>query len=711
MKKGFVVILVLVFMLASPFLPSLPYLTFQGAGHGSAAASPLTSPLFSVERVTIEPVDLNPLDPFTVTFSVKNMSPVSARNVRIEINGQGNFEVVGLTNSLFRAGLSGNGTSSISFKLKSARERSDNSVTLSLAYEYDPDELGSNYTGLSSGSQSITVRLPLPETYNLTPPNITVRDVTLNPTTPSLMEQFNVVLTLENHSDLEARNVNIDIDGLSNFDVTDITNRKFLESVGKGSPNVLNFNLKSKENKDDNRIKLSFTYEYSSGTAGKSDVFVNLPFEGPDGGSKPFIRTKSFTIEEADGDKEYTLKLILQNIGGQRARDVVVTIDGGKEIFVLDGSNLNYLPEIKQNEESKIEYLLAINRTSESTNLPLQVKIEYKDAAGNQMTPSSESLGIAASQLGREYAAGAPRVLISKYTLSEEKILAGNVVTLTLSIQNTHARPVNNIKGSLGILMVENSSGSGSSSGGTVFSPVNSSNSFFIQQIPPRTVWEHSINLLVDPNAAARTYVVPVTIEYDDEDAKAYKVEEMVNIPVTQESRLQIISVEIPPMAYIGQPVFVSAEFVNVGKVDLGNFIVMMEGNFPKELSSYFVGNLGIGSSDYYQGIIYPDREGTLEGELVFSYIDNNNREVRVLEPFQIEISSMMDMDMFPGGELDGRYPPGAEPGPGGFKGQVMKWLWLIILVVVAGGVGGFLLHRRAAKKRDAEFSRDNNEF
>jgi hypothetical protein len=313
--------------------------------------------------------------------------------------------------------------------------------------------------------------------------------------------------------------------------------------------------------------------------------------------------------------------------------------------------------------------------------------------------------------LGREYATGAPRVLISKYTLSEDKILAGNVVTLKLSIENTHSRPVSNIKVSLGIVMVDNTaSGSGSSSsGGTVFSPVNSSNSFFIQQIPARTVWEHSVDLLVDPNAAAKTYVVPVIIEYDDEDAKPYKVEEIVNIPVTQESRLQVLSIEIPPMAFMGQPVFVSAEFVNVGKVDLGNFIVMMEGNFPKELASYFVGNLGIGSSDYYQGIIYPDREGTLEGELIFSYIDNNNREVQVVEPFTIEVMSMGETEVFPRGDWDGDRFPGGDPGPGGFRGLIGKWLWLIILVVVAGGVGGFLLHRMAAKKRDAEFSRDDN--
>ena len=57
----------------------------------------------------------------------------------------------------------------------------------------------------------------------------------------------------------------------------------------------------------------------------------------------------------------------------------------------------------------------------------------------------------------------------------------------------------------------------------------------------------------MDPNATAKTYVVPVTIEYEDGNAKSYEVEEMVNIPVTQESRLQVLSIEVPPAAFVGQ--------------------------------------------------------------------------------------------------------------------------------------------------------------
>ena len=127
----------------------------------------------------------------------------------------------------------------------------------------------------------------------------------------------------------------------------------------------------------------------------------------------------------------------------------------------------------------------------------------------------------------------------------------------------------------------------------------------------------------------------------------------------------------------------------------------MMEGAFRKEQASYFVGNLGIGMSDYYQGIIYPEQEGTLEGELIFSYLDNNNREVQVVEPFQLEVMPMMEREPFPEGEM----PPGAkgpgEPGEGGSK----KYIWLVIVLLIAAAAGGFFLRRRALRKRNEEFT------
>ena len=148
----------------------------------------------------------------------------------------------------------------------------------------------------------------------------------------------------------------------------------------------------------------------------------------------------------------------------------------------------------------------------------------------------------------------------------------------------------------------------------------------------------------------------------------------------------------------MGEPLFISAEFVNVGKVALGNMIVMMEGDFPKEQASYFVGNLEIGQSDFYQGIIYPQQEGLLEGELVFSYIDHHNQEVQVREPFQVQVE---------GRPMGKEGPEGMPPEmdyPGQPGGSRTKTFLLVGLVVVAAAAVFFFLRRRARRKAEEEF-------
>ena len=146
------------------------------------------------------------------------------------------------------------------------------------------------------------------------------------------------------------------------------------------------------------------------------------------------------------------------------------------------------------------------------------------------------------------------------------------------------------------------------------------------------------IPLYVDPNAQAKTHIVLARIEYEDEKGAEFRAEESLNIPVTQECRFEVLSLDVPPMAFVGQPVPIAAEFVNVGKVALTNFMVNMEGDFQKENALYYIGNLETGMSDYYQAMAIPQTEGEVTGMVVFSYIDNNNKEIRVEEPFTLQV-------------------------------------------------------------------------
>ncbi|MFZ5753128.1 MAG: hypothetical protein ACOY3J_02710, partial [Bacillota bacterium] len=249
----------------------------------------------------------------------------------------------------------------------------------------------------------------------------------------------------------------------------------------------------------------------------------------------------------------------------------------------------------------------------------------------------------------------------------------------------------------------------GKTTGGTVFSPVNSSNSFFIEYIPGKTVLEKDIDLYVDPNAAAKTYIVPVEIKYEDRKGTTLTSEELVNIPVTQECKLQILSVQVPPTGFMGQPIPVTAEFVNVGKVALGNFMVTLEGDFEKDNGTYYIGNLDIGVSDMFQAGVIAGSEGKLEGKVVFSYIDNNNKNVRVEHPFTIEVQGrpvpppgQEEEMMGPDGSVKPGMPvKGMPPQKASFLTTLKtKWpTFLLGLVIILEGIYIWRLKRKKASE------------
>lgn len=648
----------------------------------------LKPPLLDVIAVRLDPEDPDPQEVFEVSFTIKNYGQCDAQNVMVDFNGMSNFELAeGYTNRKFLHRFTVGSSNWVHFKMKSIKGRKGNEVGLSFSYDYE---------GGGGGSQQITVTLPLPSVEANLPPNISVKEVTLEPALPHTNELFDVTFYLDNLTDNPAKNVNIEIDGQDNFEIADVTNRKHLASISKESNNFVTFKLKNLEERSGNSIVLNFSYIYGEEfTEDQQAITVNLPLNQTTQ-SRPQLKIKSYSIEQSANESEHLLKLTLGNLGEGQAKNVYLTLDGGSNIQVTQSSNVSFLPTIEGGKEIGIDFLLGVNPVEGINYQPLNINIKYKDTIGNSYE-SNETLGINVADLYGAGSFGKPRVLINKYTLSDEKILAGNIVTLSLFIENTHARPVQNIKTSISVIKVEGNNGA--ETGGTVFSPVDGSNSFFIEQIPARTTVERSIDLLVDPNATAKTYIVPITIEYEDQKANSYSVEEMVNIPVTQECKLQILSTEVPPTAFIGQPTFIGAEFVNVGKVTLNNFIVMLEGDFHKEQASYFVGNLQIGASDYYQGIIYPEKEGTLSGKLVFSYIDNNNREVQVEEPFQLEVQGARAMEPMPGDMPPEMMDPRANAG----GSSLIKILLCIIIPLVILAAIIIFLRKRKKKKENEE--------
>ena len=203
------------------------------------------------------------------------------------------------------------------------------------------------------------------------------------------------------------------------------------------------------------------------------------------------------------------------------------------------------------------------------------------------------------------------------------------------------------------------------------------------------------------PDALAKTHTIIANFEYEDNEGNPLDDQERIGVPVVQQSKLDTSELTLYPDTMVGQPVPVSLEFYNTGKVTLYNLMVKLEGDFQTEHGSYYVGNFASGSSDYFEGMVIPNMPGELNGAVVFTYEDSTGQMQEVRKEFTLNVMEMPPMEEFPSD-----MPPmdGFEPEAGGIKGMLKsKWLWISLGAVIVI-VGGIVIYRKKKKAKEMAF-------
>ncbi len=554
--------------------------------------------------------------------------------------------------------------------------------------------IGKNVFFEETVRSSATITVPVG--YGSLVPRINVKEVKFTPAEPNLKEPFELALFLENGSQIDVRDLTVELDGLDNFAVVDLTNIRTLNTISANAlSGAVRFNLEATETRRNNQVKIITTYHYRGNNTETKTETLNLPLEAAGAAtSDPQIKITSFRAVPTEPGKYFSLNITVANKGETEAREVKLTLDGDALLFPVDATNLIYIDRLAPGEEREIYLDMGMSAKDNLDVYQLTTTLKYVDP-WNTGFSTGETLSITARTLGvSDASAGIPRVIIGKYTLSSPTVLAGDTVTLNLHIQNTSSEQVNNVKVSLGVVQTDEGRS-------TVFSPVDSSHTFYLPRINPGATLVHSIDLFVDPASTAKTYVVPVDIVYEDRENRVHNEEDIVNIPVTQEARLQLINLELPQRAVMGEPVYIVADIANVGRVVLNNVMVSIEGDFPKENASYYFGQMQIGGSDYFEGTIIPAQDGELRGNLVLSYLDNTNQQITITEPFTLEVGSALRreemMTRLPRDNVEGAgFSP--EERSSSFAGK-LPYLAAVLLLMA----GGVIFWRRSRQNKEVE--------
>ncbi|MCY6484859.1 hypothetical protein OW763_10950 [Clostridium aestuarii] len=527
--------------------------------------------------------------------------------------------------------------------------------------------------------------------------SIVIENIKTNPEVIDAGSDFNFSFDLKNKGLYDAKNVKISLEGLNKdaFTLNKSTNLITMKELkGALTKKSLSFSIHSNKDMETGSYALKAKVEYEDGKGNNKteehEIFLKVNSSED---SNLIIENVVYPTQQMLPSKNFTVSFDLKNNGQGTAKNVTVTVDGGEKILPTSQS-LQVINELKTNQVKKLTFTFQASEDAETKSYPIsiEVKTDEKDAK-----PIKQYASVYIKQDSKK---STPKIIISGYESNPRIVSAGSNFDLSVAFLNTNQyKTVRNIKVNL---TVEEVNDKNVDDVGSVFVPVESSNTFYINEIAPGKEVTKELTLYTIPNAKAKTYNVIANLEYEDNEGKELKATENIGIHVEQPAKLQVAEIKMPKEAFVGQPIDLAEpiQFYNTGKVIMSNFMVKAQGEFDVQNGNYFIGNFETGNSDEFYPEIIPSKTGEAKGKIIFSYDEPNGEHKEVIKEITINAQDMPEPEMGPDEMGEGMGPDGMPPAEGGNKMSTKKKVGIGV-AVAAIIILGVVIKKRRAKKRE----------
>ena len=575
-------------------------------------------------------------------------------------------------------------------------------------------------------SESIAVKIE----NNNTTPKLVVENIDVGGTNVIPGNNFSLKISLKNLGTLTAKNVKMTLKGLKPDGI--VTNNeadiKYIGDIRGRFGSTEKFNLKAAEKLTGENAELTLALSYidETGKEYTDESAIFIPLVGgntSEYAAVEFLNLKAPTETLTEGNN-FTVSFDLKNIGDVYIEEIKLTYTIGAELI---GKSLNtrMLKPIAPQDSVPLSYVFSVSKALTTGNFPIAFTVEYlpKDnKAESTKITATQYVGIQLFKPEEEKEEeenkkdSVPKIIVSNYSYEPKEAKAGQTVDVTLTFFNTSA--VEQVK-NITIQMDSTSAETANSTPGSIFTPVEGSNTFYIETIAPRSSAEKTIKLYIKADVEPKSYPLYANIDYEDSKSTAITAKESISIPVSQITKLMIGDIMLgSPEAFIGQGANISLEFINMGKTTLYNVMVTTEGPFDTQAQSYYAGNIQSGGSDYYDGMVVPMEPGSQTGCVVITYEDAAGIQYEEKREFVLEVidMNMRDPGMWdPNGMGEGDFemlPPMEEET--GFKALLNKFLKPIPIAITAGvllaGTITTIVLLKRRKRRKLEEGLDDDE-
>ena len=556
-----------------------------------------------------------------------------------------------------------------------------------------------NFPIFSEGTKDISIYVKIES--SAIRPMLVVKEVTTDPLLIAPGQTFVATVFYENIGDADINNVETKLTGLSQngLFLASGSDTGFIRSIKAKGSGIIKYNLRAASSIPSGTQELGIDFTYNGKTETQKLYITMDP--GSSVVSNLAITNLAFPTKNIGVNGEYVLTFDVKNDSTITTSNIIVKAESDDPAVVPRSTSIIKLNSLEAGKSQTLKFVFSPTESSITRNYPIRIVVEYGDQfSGSEKYSIEQYVGINVYNPSDDGTTSKPKLIVDKYSFVPGLVKAGENFEMNLSFFNTNSsKTVRNIK--IFLTASEITDPNSPSAGGSVFTPVDSSNTFYIDSIAPKGKSEKRITMFTVPDALAKTYTLTAHFEYEDSQGNEFTATELIGVPVVQQSKLDTGEVGFFPEAYVGQSMPISMEFYNTGKVTLYNMMVKIEGDFQTENAQYYVGNFNSGSSDYFEGYIIPSQPGELKGDVVFTYEDSTGQLQEVRKPFSLNVMEMMPMPEYPG-----EYPPFEEPKPEGFMAKYGKFvLPLGALVLVGGGI--VFSRKRKAKKSNEEMEID----
>lgn len=404
-------------------------------------------------------------------------------------------------------------------------------------------------------------------------------------------------------------------------------------------------------------------------------------------------------------DQTFQVSFKITNSGEKDVKDLVVKF-ADNPVFLPKTSSIVKYDEFKQGETKS--YSISVIGTGDGLkdrNYPMTFEVSYRNSDAKDAAPvvDTQIIGVyldakEEKSKDKEAEKNVPKIILNSYLLEPNIVQAGQEFDLEMEFKNTNqTRDIYNVKA---YLTFDIATGTNTVQQ-NVFAPVNSSNTFYINQIGSNQVVKQKLRMYVVPDAEPKSYTVTVNFEYEDKDGKQISSKELVGIPVKQTTKVETSDLTIPTEATLGSEVSANFNLYNTGKAKVYNLIINTQGNFTAEPNSQYIGNFEVGNSNSYEGYLRFTEPGEQKGKFIISYEDQSGQKFTIEKEFTVMVQEDLPMP----DNFDPNVVPGGPEMPQEGSGlPILPIVIGIVAVIVVGLIVLGILRKRKHKKEMSSY-------